>query len=113
MRRRAAAAGALLALSACASPPPEPPAATPAVPPAAAAPPVAQSPMPKPSADACNSAELKAYIGRPRTDLPAPVWPDRERVACTTCPITQDYRPDRVNVFFDAGTGIVKEVRCG
>jgi hypothetical protein len=109
--RRAAAAGALLALSACASPPPPPaPAVTP---PVAAAPPVAQSPASAPSADACNAAELKPYIGRLRTDLPAPVWPDRERVACTTCPITQDFRPDRVNVFFDADTGIVKAVRCG
>lgn len=109
MSRRAAAAGALLALAACASPPPKAPPPAPS----AAPPPVARSPAPAPTADACNAAELKPYIGRPRTELPAPIWPDRERVACTTCPITQDFRSDRVNVFFDAGTGIVKEVRCG
>jgi hypothetical protein len=111
--RRAAAAGALLALSACASPPPEPAPVAAAPPPSAVSPPARQSPVAGPARETCDSAELKTYIGRPRTDLPAPVWPDRERVACTTCPITQDYRPDRVNVFFDADTGIVKEVRCG
>jgi hypothetical protein len=109
--RRAAAFAAFLALAACASPPPKP------APPLATAPPAAaplpnQSPV-RPTAEACDTSELKGYIGRSRTELPAPLWPDRERVACTTCPITRDYRPDRVNVFFDAATGIVKEVRCG
>jgi hypothetical protein len=34
-------------------------------------------------------------------------------VACTACPITQDYRPERLNIFFDAQTGVIKQVRCG
>lgn len=108
MSPRAAAVAAFVALAACASPPPTPP-----PPQAAAPPPVAQSPVGAGPADTCDAAELRPYIGRPRTDLPAPLWPDRERVACTTCPITQDFRPERVNVFFDAETGIVKQVRCG
>ena len=35
------------------------------------------------------------------------------RVACTTCPTTRDYRPDRLNVLFDQQTGIIQELRCG
>jgi hypothetical protein len=39
--------------------------------------------------------------------------PALQRVACTTCPITMDYNPRRLNFFFDAETGVIKEVRCG
>jgi hypothetical protein len=106
---------ALLALGACASPPPEPAPPAPAVSaqPPPPAPPTAQTPAPAPVADACGAQEMQRYLGRPRTELPAPVYPDRVRVACTSCPVTLDYRPDRLNVFFDAGTGIIKEIKCG
>jgi len=42
-----------------------------------------------------------------------PIHPERQRVACTTCPITQDYQPGRLNFFFDAQTGLIKQIRCG
>jgi hypothetical protein len=32
-------------------------------------------------------------IGRPRTMIPVPLDPNRQRVACTTCPITDDVNP--------------------
>lgn len=35
------------------------------------------------------------------------------RIACTTCPTTRDYRPDRMNVLFNEQTGIIEELRCG
>lgn len=106
----AALAGALLALAGCANPPPtpEPPFGAPQ-PPTAEAPPVA----PEPQKDACGAAEAQNLIGRPRSEIPVPLDPARQRVACTTCPVTQDYRPDRLNFFFDAETGIIREVRCG
>lgn len=82
--------------------------------PAAEAPPAARpAPEPPPLKDACGAAEAKNLVGRPRTEIPVPLDPSRQRVACTTCPVTQDYRPDRLNFFFDAQTGIIKEVRCG
>jgi hypothetical protein len=34
-------------------------------------------------------------------------------VACTTCPVTMDFSAARLNFFFDAATGIIKEIRCG
>lgn len=61
----------------------------------------------------CRAEQHQALVGRPRTEIPVPTDPSKQRVACTTCPVTQDYRPDRLNFFFDATTGIVKEVRCG
>ncbi|WP_309606068.1 hypothetical protein [Phenylobacterium sp.] len=42
-----------------------------------------------------------------------PVRPERQRVACTSCPVTQDDSPERLNFFFDAATGLIREIRCG
>lgn len=106
MRRMAwiAAGAAGLVLAGCASEPTAPP------PPPASAPP---PPMPAPPPDTCGAAEAQRYVGRHRSEIPVPLRPEQQRVACTTCPVTQDYRPDRLNFFFDAETGIVREVRCG
>jgi DNA polymerase-3 subunit chi len=52
--------------------------------------------------------EAQAFVGKKRTDLPAPVDPTRWRVACTTCPVTMDFRPDRLNILFDADTASSK-----
>jgi hypothetical protein len=95
--------------------------------PPAAAPPATPQPEPQPAPprrspirppqvsvkDQCGAAALQGLIGRPRSEVPIPIDPNRQRVACTTCPVTLDYRPDRLNFFFDAETGIIKEVRCG
>lgn len=105
MRAVAVLAAGLL-LAACSSAPgpePEPP-----------APPVAETaPAPEPRGDACGAAELQSLVGRPRSEIPVPVDPARQRVVCTTCPVTQDYSPQRLNFFFDAETGLIREIRCG
>jgi hypothetical protein len=127
MRRIIALAGLLLAATACASPPePEPkfpgspgsatPAASaPAAPPAPIATPAATPPAskPPPVADACGAAAVQKLVGRPKTEIPVPLDPTRQRVACTTCPVTLDYQPERLNFFFDAGTGVIREIKCG
>ncbi len=108
MIRKLATFAAVLTLSACASTPPPPP---PAPPPITAAPTV---PLPPPPPeDSCRSGAFQYLVGRNRSEIPVPTDPSKRRVACTTCPVTMDYRPDRLNFFFDAETGIVKEVKCG
>jgi hypothetical protein len=57
--------------------------------------------------------QARALIGRPRTLIPVPLDPRRQRVACTTCPITEDFDPSRLNFFFDAQSGLIRQVRCG
>jgi len=93
-----------------APPAPSPPALTPKP-----APPP-RSPVPRPdirAADQCGAADLQRLVGRPRTEIPVPLIPNLQRVACTTCPVTEDFNPARLNFFFDAETGLIKQVRCG
>ena len=92
-------------LSACAEPP------APSLPAAPA--PQAPPPQPPRAPDQCGAAEAQSFIGRPRTEIPVPVQPNLQRVACTTCPVTMDFSPRRLNFFYDAATGLIKEVKCG
>lgn len=102
------AAGVLLALGAC-TPTPD----IGQTPPATPAPDHQHTPAPAPVADQCGAAEAQRYVGRPRTEIPVPVLPNLQRVACTTCPVTMDFSPRRLNFLFDADTGVIKEVKCG
>ena len=100
-------------LASCSSAPepaPPPPPTTPTAPPAIALPTKPPATVEK---DQCGLKEAQQYVGKPRTSLPAPVDPSRWRVACTTCPVTMDFRADRLNILFNADTGVVQEVKCG
>ncbi|WP_297511452.1 peptidase inhibitor I78 [uncultured Caulobacter sp.] len=117
---RRAAQGLVLAvlLAGCSSSPapepaPPPPPTTPTAPPAIALPPAPPRGVNEEPKDQCGLKEARAFVGKPRTSLPAPVDPSRWRVACTTCPVTMDYRADRLNILFNADTGVVQEVKCG
>jgi len=99
---------AVLALAACSTAP-----APTAPPPPTPAPPPPADPAPQPVADACGARPLQTLVGRPRSEIPVPVRPELQRVACTTCAVTMDFNPNRLNFFFDAQTGLIKEVRCG
>lgn len=113
--------GAGLLLVACSSAPtPDAPAAAPTV--SLPAPDVldraaADQPigtrMPQIDGDLCRAAEVRHLVGQPRTAIPVPVDVINRRVTCTTCPITEDYSPYRLNIFFDQETGLIEEVRCG
>ncbi len=104
--------GAAMVLAACSTstpePAPPPPPETPVAPPAIALP-----KPPEPEKDQCGLKEAQAFVGKNRTQLPAPVDPSRWRVACTTCPVTMDYRADRLNILFNPDTGVVQQVKCG
>jgi hypothetical protein len=66
-----------------------------------------------PTVDLCRAGELQWLVGKPRLEIPVPVDVVNRRVACTNCPITEDYSPYRLNIFFNAQTDIVEQVRCG
>lgn len=111
MRRSILAAVVLLGLTACASDPAPAPQPPPAAPPPTSTP--APAPRPRPATDMCGAYEVQDLVGRPRSEVPVPVLPALQRVACTTCPVTMDYNPKRLNFLYDAETGIIKEVKCG
>lgn len=69
--------------------------------------------MPDVDQDLCGARELQSLVGRHRTQIPVPVEVVNRRVACTTCPVTLDYSPYRLNIFYNAATGLVEQVRCG
>ena len=63
--------------------------------------------------DTCGAAALAGLVGRPRTQIPVPVDLTRRRVACTACPVAPDVRMDRLNILYDAQTGLVTKITCG
>lgn len=116
------AVAAVMAVAACASPPPARPPAYPNYP--AAAPVTPVSPTERPylsepgvrtvSGEAmCRADEFQWLIGKPRSEIPVPVDVVNRRVACTTCPVAEDYSPYRLNIFYNQRTGLIEQVRCG
>ncbi|MEH6699567.1 MAG: I78 family peptidase inhibitor [Brevundimonas sp.] len=71
-----------------------------------------EMPAPDGMADTCGAAESQSLIGR-NVAAVSFAADANVRVACTTCAVTMDYNPDRMNVFFDQETGIIQRVTCG
>ena len=61
----------------------------------------------------CRADAYRSYIGRNRSELPAQPTGATWRVTCTTCPVTMDYNPARLNILFDESSGVIREVKCG
>ena len=59
----------------------------------------------------CNAADAQSLIG---SHFGAVTFPRdaNVRFVCTTCPMTRDYRPDRLTILYNESTGIIEEVRC-
>jgi hypothetical protein len=80
---------------------------------AACAPAAKETPVIGAGGDECGAAHYQYLVGKTKSAIPAAPAGARWRVTCTTCPVTMDYAPTRLNIFFDEKTGIVREVRCG
>lgn len=61
----------------------------------------------------CKADQYQRFIGRNRSELPSKPAGETWRVTCTTCPVTMDYNPGRLNILFDQSTGVIREVKCG
>ena len=92
---------AALVAAGCAPPPADVSPSVPPVPPDTAEP------------DQCGAGAHQWLVGRQRSEIPPKPLGANWRVACTTCPITMDYSPQRMNIFYEERSGIVREVRCG
>lgn len=108
MRRLITVLTLVLGLSACAEYlPVDDQGHTTAEPPKDAAPPV------RVKGDTCQAAALQYLVGKNKAEAPAPVDPSKRRVTCSSCAITMDYRPDRLDIVFDKDTGTITAVKCG
>lgn len=113
--RRALGKGGLIVLAAlagCSTPVAEKPAPR-TVEQAQVTPPVGSRMPTAQTTDVCKAGELQYLVGRPKTEIPVPVDVVNRRVTCTTCPVTDDFSAYRLNIFYDAQTGIIEQVRCG
>ena len=114
-----ASMAAVAALAGCSEPaPPAAPADEAAAPSAAPSPPSSRETGEAPAAstapeEACGAAERQSWIGRPRAELPAPPAGADWRIYETGQPVTQDLRPDRLNIEIDPGRQAVVRVSCG
>lgn len=61
----------------------------------------------------CRADQYQRFIGRNRSELPARPAGENWRVTCTTCPVTMDYLPGRLNILYEQSTGVIREVKCG
>ena len=83
---------------------------------AACAPVDAGGPGPLPPGDGasqCKAGQYQRYIGRNRSELPPRPSDEVWRVTCTTCPVTMDYNPRRLNILFEQSSGVFREGKCG
>ena len=116
MRLIVLSVAAIAALAACSeqTPPASPADQSPAAsgprptPPSDPAEPAAPTPD-----DACGAAGRQDWIGRARSDLPPPPAGADWRVFETGQPVTQDLRPDRLNIEIDPDSRKVVRLSCG
>jgi hypothetical protein len=69
--------------------------------------------VPQTDADMCKAGEMQWLVGKHRREIPVPVDVVNRRVVCTTCPVTEDYSPSRLNIYYSADNGVVERVSCG
>lgn len=68
---------------------------------------------PPQSEDQCRASQYQNLIGQNRSQIPERPPGATWRVTCTSCPVTMDWRPDRLNILYDQETGVIREVKCG
>ena len=76
-------------------------------------PPAADDPATPAPTDACGAAERQDWIGRARSDLPSPPAGADWRIFETGQPVTQDLRPNRLNIEINPDSQKVVGLTCG
>lgn len=73
---------------------------------------------PPPPPDACGASKAEAWIGKKataevRAEVKQATGAQMIRWLYPDSVVTQDYRPERLNVTMDKGTEVIRKVRCG
>ena len=67
---------------------------------------------PAAGAGTCGAGRLGGWIGQPATALDEQYLPEEHRLVAPGMAVTQDYRPNRLNVLLDR-QGRITGFRCG
>lgn len=62
--------------------------------------------------DQCKASEYQALVGHTISELPDRPEGATWRLKCSTCPVTSDLRPNRLNVSYDEVTKIIDDISC-
>jgi hypothetical protein len=73
----------------------------------------ASSVIKPPPGDLCHARAAKPLIGRAISEAPKPRHGYSHRFVCTTCQVTTDYNPRRLNFIFDEKTQKITALQCG
>ncbi len=63
--------------------------------------------------DQCQASRYQKFVGRPLAEMPAAPPGALWRTHCSTCAVTQDLAPNRLNISFDEKTGAIDAIACG
>lgn len=66
-----------------------------------------------PENDQCRASAYQSLVGHPRSHIPQQPAGATWRVSCSSCAVTMDYNPRRMNIVYDDRTEIVQSVSCG
>ena len=69
--------------------------------------------MPAEDKDQCGALGLAALIGQPVSQAPQPSPNRHIRVVAEGDPVTMDYSPQRLNIYYDRGNGRITRIKCG
>lgn len=63
--------------------------------------------------DLCRASQYADLVGKTKADVPEQPEGATWRITCDSCPVTMDFRPDRLNIFFNETSGVITKVSCG
>ena len=69
--------------------------------------------IPQEGEDQCGGRSLAALIGQPVSQAPQPSPNRPMRVVAEGDPVTMDYAPQRLNIYYDRGNGRITRIKCG
>ena len=66
----------------------------------------------QPPPDTCGAARHAHLLGRPMSEAPPAGSMENYRLAAVDDPLTMDFNPQRLNIFYDRATGRIVGIRC-
>ncbi|MBN8552824.1 MAG: hemolysin [Caulobacterales bacterium] len=66
-----------------------------------------------PENDRCRASIHQDLVGRQHSEIPVAPAGALWRISCSSCAVTMDYNPQRMNIVYDDRSGVIQSVSCG